>query len=308
MRFSGAALLLMFILSPAVSMAGGKRIVPAEESASHVAKWVKPEYPSLARIAHLQGDVIVQVSISKSGAVSNVRVKSGHPMLAQAAVDAVERWRFHPFEEEGKAVAVEALIKIQFPPGDSPEEAKEPPTLLAEFSEVMQSCREEIHDRNAVDAEPLCRKAVVLASALDPSRQLERMNAFEQTGHALFLQNKFAEALENYRQELQIAVKAVEPHGAELGAAHQHTGNGLWATGKKEEARVEYEQAEIIYEAAEASASSAFLRNEYAKARKAVLHDHATLLRQLGQKEEAEFLDQQADAIMVKGAAREEKK
>ena len=284
-------------------MAVEKRIVPAEESAAQVAKWVKPDYPSLARIAHLQGDVIVQVSVSKSGAVSNVRVKSGHPLLAQAAVDAVQRWRFRPFEDEGKAVAVEALIKVQFPPGDSPADIPENPETLAEFSRVMSACREDILENKLPDAEEICRKAISLASGLEPHRLLERMEAFQQTGHALFLQHKFSEALENYQQELQAAVKAVEPHGAELAAAHRHVGNGLWGSGRKEEARIEYEQAENIYAAAEASTDSAFLRNEYARTRQALMRDHATLLRQLGQKEEADFLEQQASAIAVQSGA-----
>ena len=297
-------MLLAFVLAPVASGAGEKRIVPDGEAAAHVVRWVKPGYPALARVAHLQGDVIVQVSISKAGAVGNVRVKSGHPMLSQLAVEAVQEWRFRPFEVEGKAVSVEALLKIQFPPGNSAEEIKEAPEKIEEFSRVISACREDILDHQPADAEPICRNAVALAAELGPHRQLERLEAFQQAGHSLFLQSKFAGALENYQQELRIAGEAVEPHGAEIAAAHRHVGNGLWSTGRKEDARVEYEQAENIYAAAETNTDSAFLKNEYAKNRKAVLHDHATLLRQMGQKEEAEFLETQAAAIVVNSGAK----
>jgi TonB family protein len=292
--------LLACVLAPAISRAGEKQIVPAEEAAAHVTRWNKPEYPALARVAHLQGDVVIQVSISKTGAVSNARVKSGHPMLAQLAVEAVQEWRFRPFEVEGKTAAVEALLKIQFPPGDSPEEIKESPEKIGEFSSVISTCRDDILDHKPVEAEPICRNAIALANALGPRRRLEKLDAYQQTGHALFLQNKFAEALENYQQELLIANQAVEPHGAEIAAAHRHVGNSLWGTGQKEEARVEYEQAENVYAAAEGNTDSTVLKNEYAKNRKAILHDHAVMLRQMGQNEEAEFLERQSAAIVIK--------
>ena len=299
MRVSDTVVLLAFVLAPAASGAGEKRIVPEGESAAHVVRWVKPGYPPLARVAHLQGNVIVQVSISKTGMAGNIRVKSGHPVLAQLAVEAVQEWRFRPFEVEGKVVSVEALLKIQFPPGNSPEEIKEAPEKIGEFSSVIAACRNDILDHQPAEAEPICRNAVALAASLGPHRQLERLDAFQQAGHALFLQSKFPEALENYQQELRIASESVEPHGAEIAAAHRHVGNGMWSTGRKEEARVEYEQAENIYAAAEGNADSVFLKNEYAKNRKAVLRDHATLLRQMGQKEEAEFLEGLAASIVV---------
>jgi protein TonB len=54
-----------------------------------VLRRVQPNYPPLARQARIQGDVILQAEISKEGAIENLRVISGHPMLAPAAIDAV---------------------------------------------------------------------------------------------------------------------------------------------------------------------------------------------------------------------------
>src|SRR6202140_3466159 len=58
-----------------------------------VLRRVQPNYPPLARQARIQGDVILQAEISKEGAIENLRVISGHPMLAPAAIDAVKQWR-----------------------------------------------------------------------------------------------------------------------------------------------------------------------------------------------------------------------
>lgn len=299
MRVAYVILGIVFLLSPPGTRAGEKRIIPAEESASHVEKWTKPDYPSVARIAHLQGDVILQVSVSKTGEVSNIRVKSGHAFLQQAAVDAVQSWTFRPFEVDGKPSAVEALIKIQFPPGDSPEEIKESPEKLAEYASAISGCQEELKDHKPAEAEPLCLKAISVAAQLSPHRHLERLEAYQHAGHAFLLQNKFAQALENYQQELQAANRAIS-YGIEIAAAHRHVANALWGVGKKEEARVEYEQTEILYAEAEQNTNSAFLQNGYAKNRKAVMLDHATLLRQMGQKEEAEFLEKAAATIVIR--------
>ncbi|HET8890976.1 MAG TPA: energy transducer TonB [Candidatus Angelobacter sp.] len=73
-----------------------------------------PTYPQMARIAHIQGDVILQATISKSGVVENLRGVSGHPILIQAALDAVRQWKYKPYILNGEPVEVETTIKVQF--------------------------------------------------------------------------------------------------------------------------------------------------------------------------------------------------
>jgi protein TonB len=73
-----------------------------------------PTYPQMARIAHIQGDVILQATISKTGTVENLRAISGHPILIQAALDAVRQWKYKPYVLNGEPVEVETTIKVQF--------------------------------------------------------------------------------------------------------------------------------------------------------------------------------------------------
>jgi protein TonB len=75
---------------------------------------VKPEYPSLARQARIQGSVILQALIGKDGSVQNLRVISGHPMLIQAALEAVKQWRYRPYYLSGEPVEVETYINVNF--------------------------------------------------------------------------------------------------------------------------------------------------------------------------------------------------
>jgi protein TonB len=75
---------------------------------------VQPTYPQMARIAHIQGDVMLQATISKSGVIENLHATSGHPILIQAAMDAVKQWKYKPYILNGEPVEVETTIKVQF--------------------------------------------------------------------------------------------------------------------------------------------------------------------------------------------------
>jgi len=70
----------------------------------------KPPYPALAKAARTQGTVKLQAIISADGAVRDVRVLAGSPLLARTAVDAVRQWRYQPTLLNG--VAVEVLTEI----------------------------------------------------------------------------------------------------------------------------------------------------------------------------------------------------
>jgi periplasmic protein TonB len=75
---------------------------------------VQPIYPALARTARIQGTVVLQAMISKQGSIENLRVLSGHPMLVQAAMDAVRQWRYRPYILNNEPVEVETQITVNF--------------------------------------------------------------------------------------------------------------------------------------------------------------------------------------------------
>ena len=64
----------------------------------------------------MQGTVVLSAVIGKDGSVESVKVVSGHPLLTQAAVDAVRRWRYKPYYLNGEAVQAETEIKVKFSP------------------------------------------------------------------------------------------------------------------------------------------------------------------------------------------------
>jgi periplasmic protein TonB len=75
---------------------------------------VQPSYPPLARQARIQGIVVLQAVIGKDGAIQNLHVVSGHPMLTGAALDAVKQWRYKPYFLNGEPVEVETTINVNF--------------------------------------------------------------------------------------------------------------------------------------------------------------------------------------------------
>ena len=75
---------------------------------------VQPVYPLVARQAGIQGTVVLQAVISRSGAVENLEAVSGHPMLVKAAMDAVRQWRYRPYLLNDQPVEVETQVTVIF--------------------------------------------------------------------------------------------------------------------------------------------------------------------------------------------------
>lgn len=75
---------------------------------------VKPVYPQLAMQARIQGTVVLQAVIAKDGAVRDLRVVSGHPLLVPAALDAVRLWRYKPYLLNDQPVEVDTQINVNF--------------------------------------------------------------------------------------------------------------------------------------------------------------------------------------------------
>lgn len=75
---------------------------------------VSPSYPSQARIQRIEGAVVLEALIGEDGNVHDVKVASGSPVLATAAKQAVQQWRYQPFQLNGKPVTMSTSVKIVF--------------------------------------------------------------------------------------------------------------------------------------------------------------------------------------------------
>jgi protein TonB len=75
---------------------------------------VQPVYPPLARQTRISGTVKLHAIIGKDGNVQKLEVESGHPLLVQAALDAVRQWRYQPTLLNGEPVEVDTEIDVIF--------------------------------------------------------------------------------------------------------------------------------------------------------------------------------------------------
>jgi periplasmic protein TonB len=75
---------------------------------------IEPVYPIIARRARVQGTVTLRAIISTQGTIESLQVVDGHPMLVNAALDAVKQWRYKPYMLSGQPVEVETTVFVNF--------------------------------------------------------------------------------------------------------------------------------------------------------------------------------------------------
>jgi TonB family C-terminal domain len=92
--------------------ATGTRAAWGQEEINRAVKVrVAPVYPELARKMKIVGVVRVEITVSANGSVKSARLVGGHPVLANAALDAVKRWRFETASAESTGV-----VQFRFDP------------------------------------------------------------------------------------------------------------------------------------------------------------------------------------------------
>jgi len=75
---------------------------------------VAPAYPLGARSSGVQGDVVIETTIDKSGSVVRTHVVSGPAMLRTSALEALKRWKYEPSRLNGEPVEVQMQVTIKF--------------------------------------------------------------------------------------------------------------------------------------------------------------------------------------------------
>jgi protein TonB len=94
--------------APPAPVAGGQLQQPKLLSS------VAAVYPTLARTQRMQGDVTIDALIDATGKVAATKVISGNPLLQNAAIDALLRWRYQPARLNGEPIPVHLNVTIAF--------------------------------------------------------------------------------------------------------------------------------------------------------------------------------------------------
>jgi periplasmic protein TonB len=92
----------------------GPKRIPSVIAVGMLIHKVVPEYPVIARNVRLEGTVVLQATISKTGTIENLHVVSGPPLLQQASIDAVKQWQYRPYLLNGEPVEMETTVNVDF--------------------------------------------------------------------------------------------------------------------------------------------------------------------------------------------------
>ncbi len=101
----------LFLLSSLAFTPGYARAQESSENVRKILTRVAPQYPSLARSMNIRGTVRVVALVAPNGTVKSLEVKGGHPVLAEAAQNALRQWKFEPASHE-----TYEIIEIRFAP------------------------------------------------------------------------------------------------------------------------------------------------------------------------------------------------
>ncbi len=106
---------ILLVLGASVLFAQGplKKVTRAE-ALNAVTSKSQPEYPAMARQLKIDGTVELDAIVTETGSVEEVNIVSGNPILTKPAADAVKKWKFAPFQQDGKPVRASAPITIVF--------------------------------------------------------------------------------------------------------------------------------------------------------------------------------------------------
>ena len=119
---------LFVLLFSSILFSGEPVKVKGTSKAITILKKVPPAYPAGAKKEKIQGKVVLEVTIDEQGKVVGVKtVESVHSSLEEAAMVAIKQWEYAPFIMDGKPVAVNTTVTINFALDegkDKPEPAK----------------------------------------------------------------------------------------------------------------------------------------------------------------------------------------
>jgi len=99
---------------PGNSTLGEDFKVDSETALAHLETYVAPEYPLEARIAHVQGCVILSAQIDEAGTVKELSPIEAPPWLLSSTEKTVRQWRYKPFLRSGVATPAKINVVVVF--------------------------------------------------------------------------------------------------------------------------------------------------------------------------------------------------
>ncbi len=224
-------------------------LIAASAAQNNLITFVQPEYPPLAKSASIAGKVRAEIVVDTAGNVASVKCLSGHPMLAPAGIAAIRKWKYKPFEVDGKPAEIRTEVEVSIPAKlDEGEEARE-----EKFQEVFWANRkaaDEALKRNDLQlAESKFQIARSAAEERGDAKWLELCGVITSLGDVKFKEEKFVEAEPLYKEALSLHEKHQRPDEAEVAGAQQRLAFLYFLMGRLNDAEPLYRMSVETYEA-----------------------------------------------------------
>lgn len=264
--------------------------VPREEAHKHLQTKVVVEYPMTARLARVEGNVILKIQIGTDGHVTTIEPLSGPPMLMTAASDLVREWTYTPFLLNGAPTTATTIVTINYNLYSNAPEGEATMRLEQHLGECSTTLRENAKPQDAIAA---CRKAASAADSLTGRDYSNRRMAYIYYATALLRGQQTKEAVAVGER----AIVLVRQYHDNSSAAYAVTGQAKALSGDLAGADIDLEAAESSERKALETPIGRGERSMYTSTLKSLLTLHAQVLTALGKPADAQKKLDQAGTL-----------
>jgi TonB family protein len=255
-----------------------------------------PVYSELAQRARVQGAVRLQIGVSQTGSVTQVVLLSGHPLLNDGAVNAIQQSKYSPYSLEGKAVPFWTEVEVVFLPGVSDKDYERDLKLVGPYFEQEIKCRDSINAYKLREAEEICSANLALADKLGKLRIYTKMRAYRLAGLAMIGQDKNKEALKYLKKAISLGSTYFNYDDVNLGEVLVTLGYTYSKMEELKAARDTFAKAEQTFQAA-FDAGGSPLKARYLPQLKKALEYHINAAEADGAVEEVNKLKKQLASL-----------
>ena len=218
------------VLCVGVSTATRGQIVPAQDNIQSISSekakenlitLVQPDYPPLAKAARIMGIVHASIEVDESGKVVDVKLLSGHPMLAPAALQAIRKWKYKPFEVGGKPVPVRTEVQVSIPENLKQSDIDEERRFQDAYWPNERAGREALKKGDLATAEAKLSLARAAAEQRADEKWMELASTISALATLKVAQNDMDGAEQLYKESLAVHLKHQRPDEAEVAGVQE---------------------------------------------------------------------------------------
>lgn len=291
-------MLSTYLLAQAQSIPGPITI-SEQDARKNLLTQNEPIYPAIAKAVRIEGDVKLSVTIDSTGKVSAVKTISGPAMLMQSAIDGVKKWTFTPFLLNGSPTSASTTLTIPFTIKKDPNgPSKEQEAAAQEFFPLVDQCRAALRARDQKKSLEQCKSALDMsykAGILTSSDQIARSESLQYYAHALLMNGRAEEALEQINLAIDISVKRYKSTDQELSMPYYWRAIINENLANINDALSDFSKAEEINRAAIIHLPE--MKQNYEPILAEILRNHAQLLDQIGNSSEADKLRKEVSSL-----------